>query len=286
MQGSHKMTKACLSLTLLLSFSACGKQDASIPFSSSEEKLISTIQSELKVEPVIKLFDNTLWVYVPLEKGFLGISASKDGPKKSKQITKKQTIKYLETSFANKTFHVEYDIAPQDTYQKSLGYGSSYSEDFQAKRQGILTAIFRSYADAKKPPSFIVIIVADIVNGLDMRTTVAFADIKRAFTDQSFHEEYAKRTISDYPFGLKAIINDKEGKYVDFFDMTWGEFLAKQMEYRINFKYTRSAFSPSDDADLEVTQQLAIVLNSYAFDDYEMIELRNIKRRQEYKHYS
>ena len=107
--------------------------------------------------------------------------------------------------------------------------------------------------------------MADIVNGLEARTWLHLNDLKRAYTDQTFHGEYAKRVISEQPFGDPAIIGDALGSHVDFKYISMPEFLSKQMIFRINFKYTRSAFPPTSTPKEEILKAAAETVGSYDF---------------------
>ena len=131
----------------------------------------------------------------------------------------------------------------------------------------------------KDIPDFFVIIEADITNGLEARVLINLEDLKRAYVDQSFHGEYAKRVISDQPTGNKNIIGDKEGNYIDYKDITWPEFLAKQMIFRINFKYQRSSFPPSDDTLMELLTIAADTVAAYDFTDFTSIKLEDLNAR-------
>jgi len=119
--------------------------------------------------------------------------------------------------------------------------------------------------------------VADITGGLEARVLFVLKDLKRAYVDQSFHEEYARRVISEQPTGNKKIIGDKEGHHVDYHDFTWGEFLIKQMIYRINFKYQRSSFPPSEDTRKELLTIAAETIQAYDFDKFRSLKLIDLE---------
>jgi len=264
-----------LALCMILFVSGCSKMEPPHEFSSEEEKLISLLKDEHSLNAVVRIFDKTLWVYVATEDSFLNIAAT-DGPINSKQKTKKQTIHYLDVSYSFNTFIIEYDISPLESYQKSPGYSSAFSEKYQRDQQNVLSSILRSYGGSENAPEFLVLVYADIKTGLEMHSAVAFKDMTRLSSDQTFAEEYAKRAIVLLPTGGKDIIEDVEGKHVDFHDLDWPEFLSMQMKYRIEFKYTRSAFSPSDETKYELMKQAAHSLGSYEFNDYDAIQLKNI----------
>jgi len=125
-------------------------------------------------------------------------------------------------------------------------------------------------------PDFFVIVGADIVNGLEAQVLFNFEDLKRAYTDQSFYGEYAKRVISEQPYGNIEIIGDKKGNHVKYKSLSWPEFLAKQMVFRVNFKYQRSSFPPSNDTRLELLTIAADTVSAYQFKDFASIELQDL----------
>ena len=58
--------------------------------------------------------------------------------------------------------------------------------------------------------------------------------------------------------------------------MTWGEFIAKQIIYRIQYKYTRSDHKPSDDTKFEILKAANASINAYNFDQFSSIILHDL----------
>ncbi|MBZ0167567.1 MAG: hypothetical protein K8I00_12245, partial [Candidatus Omnitrophica bacterium] len=76
------------------------------------------------------------------------------------------------------------------------------------------------------------------------------------------------------------IINDTEGKHLNYRDLTWNEFLIKQIINRVKFKYTRSSFKPQT-TDPGILRDLALeTLQAYPFRDYEKIIFRNLETKE------
>jgi len=189
-----------------------------------------------------------------------------------------------------------------------------YTDAFTKNRQALLTALARAYGDVEshegkagmyeriagdvdydgeeknlkhkklvqgyvptaKVPDFYVIVLADIVTGLEVRTYIYLKDLLRGMTDLSFSEEYTRRLITDDPTGQTSIINDKTGRHLKTFDLTWPEFLTKQIVTRIKFKYAQSDFPPSDDTESEILKITAQTLNGYSFDEFSNVELTDL----------
>ncbi len=255
---------------------SCAKPEVPTQHSSDEEKLIQILTDEYKIKVKIKTVGQTLWIYNPREESFINLTATNDNPSSSSEAKETIAINFLEGKYENNSFNIKYDIGPVKTYEKSYGYTTGYQEKYRQEQQYILTSVYRSFADSKNPPLFVSLVVADIKQGVEIKTTLYFKDLLRAYQDPSFYEEYTKRAIIDYPSGSKTIINDSEGRHLDFHDVTMEEFLAKQIVYRIQYKYTRSAFKPSADTEKEILTITGEAISAYNFDKFSKVELTNL----------
>jgi len=251
--------------------------------SEAEKKFNQICQEEYNFTPVVFRLTNTVWIYIPLEQNIFEFKVSDKGPSSSTQASKSFAINYLEGQFANGQFMIQYDIGAVKKYAKDPGYSTSYTEEFQKKQRGILTAVFRAYAelptDKRSPdmaPDFFVLVIADIKTGLETKTIFYFPDFKRAMTDQFFYEEFTRRTVSDDPIGQNHIIDDRNGAHLNPTEITLPEFLAKQIVFRIRYKFQRSDFPPDGDIREEITKIISETLANYNFRDSESIELEDL----------
>ncbi|MCK5179278.1 MAG: hypothetical protein KAR32_07080, partial [Candidatus Omnitrophica bacterium] len=195
----------------------CAQQPVSKALSPSEahQKLLDILKEENNLRVITKEFKNALWIYLPFEKSFLEMKAKKKQPAgPSSAPTASPTIHFLEGDFNGQDFVIRYDIGSFKKYAKDFGYTSSFTEEYRANQRNILTAISRAYTGVEGSPTFFILVMADIVNGLETRIFLHIDDLKRAYSDQTFHGEYAKRVISDQPFGSHTIIGDTAGKHV------------------------------------------------------------------------
>ncbi len=269
---------------LLIVFFGCAQPAAEDPLAISDplNKLIRVCYEENNLDVTVTPFDHTVWIYLPLEENFLETKATSRGPLNSDQPSISPSIKFLNGRFADGQFFLKADIAPSKGYPKDYGYTSQFSEQFKTAQRQILSAISRVYSplsetpDKDDVPEFFVLVIADITNGLETKTLLNFEDLKRAHIDQSFHGEYAKRVISEQPLGNAKIIGDKKGNYIDYKDITWPEFLVKQMVFRVNFKYQRSSFPPSNDTRMELLTIAADTVTAYNFTDFTSVELEDL----------
>jgi len=265
-------------LFLLIAFIGCTQTAPEEPLAHTDpvKNLIRICDEEHNFGITVTPYDHTIWIYLPLEEGFLKMKADPKGFSNSQESSVTATIKFLNGKYGNNDFYLTYDIAPSKAYAKSYGYSSEFSDEYRTKQRHILSAITRSFNEANDPPDFFVIIIADIIAGMESRTILHFLDLKRAYVDQSFHEEYAKRIISEQPVGNVARVGDRTGASIDMSDMTWPQFLSKQMVFRINFKYQRSTFPPSNDTRMELLTIAANTVSAYDFEDFTSIRLQDL----------
>ncbi|HLF19084.1 MAG TPA: hypothetical protein VI749_09405 [Candidatus Omnitrophota bacterium] len=263
---------------------SCAPSPQNVSFSQANQTFLKYCQ-EYKYDCVLREAGNTLWIYLPLEQELVGIKASMEGPSSSNESNASFTVKYLESEFRERTFTIEYDIEKTFSYSKQFGYESAYTEKFQEIQNALLSIIKQSYFDVPKAeaPEFIYFVIADTKNGIETENLLYLDDFKRAMsTPPSFtQEEYAKRYISQLR-GHQNIIADKTGAHLKVAPVTLGEFLAKQMVNRINFKYQRSMFPPSEDTKNEILEQVKETLNAYSFDGYENVVLKDLGKGGEY----
>ena len=121
------------------------------------------------------------------------------------------------------------------------------------------------------------LVIADIEKGIETRIYLYLQDLRRASHDPGFSEEYMRRVTSEQ-IGHEVIIGDKKGTHLEAHNLTWQEFLSKQMTHRITFKYTQSAFppSPEDSIKEEILKIAADTLGAYEFTDFQTVELHDL----------
>ncbi len=251
--------------------------------SQAEEKFITICQEEYNFTPVVFRLPNTMWIYIPLAQNIFEFKASDKGPSSSAEASKSFAIHYLDGKFKDSQFVIQYDIGPVKKYAKDPGYSSSYTEEFQTKQRGILTAVYRAYgglpADRESPekaPDFFVLVMADIKTGLETTTLFYFPDFRRAMSDNFFYEEFTRRTISEEPTGHTNILGDTTGRHLDPQEINFPEFLAKQIVFRIRYKFQRSDFPPEGQIADEIAAIVQETVGNYGFKDFDGVRLENL----------
>jgi hypothetical protein len=293
---------------ILCVMSGCSpRKTDEISWQEPEKRLETILKQEMDLDAVLIRYPHTLWIYVPLEEPIFILTANDQAPKQATVLKKIQTINYLENEFRDGRFNIEFDVSIARQYEKSYGYANKYSEAYTAAYLKISRAIPQAYfktkddtlpgdsdfTDGKKDPSrravirhrpentgmpdFFVTIFADIKTGIQTRSIINARDLQRAQYDQGFSEEYQRRVISEEPSGNQGLIGNRTGEFLPTYDLTWPEFLSRQLVHRVKFKYRNSSFPPSFETEKEILHQAYLMSVSYGFDDYTGVALRNLQ---------
>jgi len=224
-------------------------------------------------------FPDTLYVYVPVEFNLMVTRAAAANPFAASKPSPMRQVNFVETNLTNGTIDVRYDITPVTQYPRAVGYQSAYSDEAASLQSGLLQALTRAYGDlddGEPAMDFVVLMIADIHNGLAIKNLFCFADLRKAMAQALPNDEYAKRYISDL-IGDQDLIQNTDGHGLNFTVITWPEFMARQITYRINFKYTRSSFPPAQTDEQEILQIIRDTLSAYEFDGKDTIQEITLK---------
>ena len=99
------------------------------------------------------------------------------------------------------------------------------------------------------------------------------------------YDEFLKRYVADVR-GSEAIIDDWEGEHLAYRDIPFDEFFAKQINNRINHRYTQSMTPPTEDAQAEILKVVSQGLQAYKYYEFSSIVLHDfhkdeVKKRQQ-----
>lgn len=231
---------------------------------------------ESQVFPV----DDTVWIYVPFDGPLTDYKASRKKATvavSEDEAEEKWVVNRIAVAYQDPNFEIAYDIRPRDTYPtKDLGYSSAYTDAFNGVYQKVLYAVRSGYFDAAEPPTFIVIVIADVVRGVKITYTMTLNDYKYSSLGQLPQEEFMKRMLTEIA-GDQALIGDREGRSLKPEPVTWSDFVARQIENRINFRYGRSSFPPSGNPQDEILYQVNQAFNAADFSDCSQIVLRDLR---------
>lgn len=280
------MKKILAVATILIfatSFTSCGKPSRQpIELTEAHEKFyqIATEEYNLKDIQLIPL-ENTAWIYLPVEHGILDYKATGTGKVVDDASAKERfNVNHVETHFQDGRFVIDYDISAVTSYPKDLGYGTGYNPEFAPKNQAVFSAISRAYYEAPDAPEFFVVVFTDITRGLSFKYIIYLPDYKKQVAGALAQDEASKRTLQEM-LGNKYYIKDKEGKHLKPHEITMPEFLSKQITNRVNFKYGRSNFPPSQKTEREILHQVYLTLTAYDYEDFSEIELNNLRNGEQ-----
>ena len=270
-----------LSGLFILTAAGCFKMphEKLLDLSEADQKFLQICREEYKINVVTKSFAQTLWVYAPFPHEIISLKASENeeaAPNEPK-LVEKYLINYINGEFKDKTLSLDYDINYSKNYTQDYGFSNQYTDEYKTLQRNILTALSRAYSEAQKPPSFLVIITADIIRGIRTKMIVYFPDLKRAMTDAAFTEEYTRRAVAEYPRGDPQLLGNETGENLDFHEITWREFLAKQIIFRVQTKYQLSSFAPNGKPVDEILKITAETFQAYNFTDFHSIVLHDLK---------
>ncbi len=266
-----------------LMFTGCYKSTPPVKtLSEANQKLVQLFEEELKQNAVITPRERTLYIYVPIEFDIFVYQATRTTAVDERTASFRKSLIYLNTEYRDGQFVIEYDIETSKSYPQPKGYASSYTEEFTKLHNNILTSINRAYGDlladsGEAPKDFIILIIADIRNGIGIKNVFSYQDLKKGLSQALPQDEYSRRYMTEM-FGELRMKNDKWGQSIAYKDLAWPEFVAKEIQYRINYDFGRTAY-PLDQADEEILKKLALeAIAAYEFKDYRNIVLTDISK--------
>ena len=252
---------ASLALLLVFSYSFTLLSGCNFNFEPTYkyEDISSTItkiaQEEYKIDVVTNIFEDTLWLYIPLERIF-----------KEK-------------------------FNPEDPFE----------EESLNKIRNVMTVMSRVVLSADKKPGFYVMVISDIKNlGADYTLIGQVLDIDKSNSGYIHWSDMDKRYIKSFVFNPQAM-GDKEGKHLQFYNVTLKDFMTNQILQRIQTKvnqidkdskiYTlKAAFDGNHflmrynisiknqavqpvDLHQQILEIIAFVIRNYEFEDFKYVDI-------------
>ena len=246
-----------------------------MPLTEAHQKFLKLCQ-EQQLNAIFKPRQHTAWIYVPLREDLLRLAATPEGPKRSETSEERPAVKYVDSAYKNQRFVITYDIHPDKTYAQNQGTKLDYLPLYHQISRKIMTAISQAYFDAADAPSFFVVVITDVLNGVEIENIFYLEDLKRYMTFENIpQEEFVKRSLYEIK-GKAEWIGDTQGRHLAYSEIAMPEFLARQITSRVNFKYQKSSFPPSDDARREILTIVAETLKNYNFTDFNYVELHDL----------
>lgn len=275
-----------ISLFLILLSSVCilfgcsWVKDVQYTPQEAETKLIAFCKKEGNLDITTRRVQDTQWVYVPLEIPLFDIKATR-GEKAERKRAPLHLLS-IEGSFENTAFSFEYDIITDVLPAEKPSYGSGYNEVYTQKRQLVyqgLQETFFNINEKETPPSFFVIVIADITKGVATKSTFFLRDLRQFMTGVLPPDEYYMREQNEV-FGNPDLMADKQGRYLPYTNIVLPYFLVDQIKTRIRFKFTASSFPPQKEEEKEILSMIANTFRFYSFEDFTMLRLSDFRKKE------
>ncbi|MGD9014554.1 MAG: hypothetical protein PVI33_00815 [Candidatus Omnitrophota bacterium] len=256
---------------ILISGCAIKEEEQLYTKSEAEQKFIQICKNEYNWNVNTAYVGSALWIYIPFDEDILKFKVNK-----FPQINR-FSVGFLNGEYTKETFQFEYQITPLAKSEEDRGFTYSLtdkvSQDFHHLLQTIQRVFFN--AEEEQQPEFYVLVLADIVNGVEAKYTIYALDLKKAFSYALPWEEYYKRILQDMRGDL-AIIHDKTGRHLTYEEITLGQFLAKQIVQRIRLRFLSMDFKLTGTIEEEILEIISYCLGTYEFIDYLMVVLNDL----------
>jgi hypothetical protein len=260
---------------MIIFISGCGINQEEQLYSKdeAERKFVQICRDEYDWNVNTKYIGNTLWIYLPYEQDIFKFKAN-PFPQRSKFA-----VAYLSGDFAEEKFYFEYHIVPLLKSEEDRGYTSSFTQQVAEDFQHLLNVIYRVYFNAEGEPEFYIVVMADIVNGMEVVYTIYNQDLKKIYNNAVAPEECCKRILQDTE-GNSTIIQDKTGRHLTYQEINFGQFLARQIVQRIRYRFpsegSQSRETTEEGIQDEILKIIFYCLRTYEFKDFLSVILKDL----------
>lgn len=279
-------------LALLLVFSGCVGQvekKSAITVTEAQKKFEEKCIKDFNLHVRTRQVGRTFWVYLPVKDPIFDYEVQPPKPPSDqKEQPGKFMVNFADGKFTNELFSFEYDIIDKKkTKDEDYGFSSSYTDAYVKNQNNLFTAIYEVFLnispdDKANEPQFFVVVITDIVKGIETRSTFYLNDFVRYMSGDIPNDEYMKRFIGDRK-GSPSMVGDETGTHITYTEISMGDFLAKQIVNRIHFKFQYSDFPPKDnDFDKTVIGIVADTMRYYKFEGFTNVRLSNLRQNQKY----
>jgi hypothetical protein len=264
--------KLVLSLAVLLS-SFYGCTTSTIPTyskTSIEESLKNILKDEYKLDIVPKLVGQTLWIFLPLDEIF-------EKAEKPEKYTERFQVVENDGSVKLNQLRIDYLVKAVPEKKKTQEYRISKPaiEKINNVWVALRRVIFSMDRKNRGEIKFYYLIAADIKNGFEITELLYYEDLIKVSYRFISVTEYQHRVSYNTVVSLK-IIGDKQGKHLNFRDITWKDFLITQIKHRITLKFGKPEVEQSADIDKEISKIISDTLMIYGAKGIDRVELINL----------
>ncbi|MBU1871444.1 MAG: hypothetical protein KKH80_01400 [Candidatus Omnitrophica bacterium] len=264
-------------LIILLINGCSPKEDVNLySKNEAEKKFIQICKDEYGWELNTQLINNSFWIYLPYQKDIFQFKANRFSQKSSFAVS------YLEGTLSDSLLQIEYQIDPLMKSEEDKGFTYGLMEEISEDFQNVLNTIYRVYFNAEQQPEFYVIVMADIVNGVEIIYTIYSLDLIKIYNYALPSEESYKRVLQEIKGNL-AITNDKSGRHLFREEITFPEFLIKQIIQRIRYKLMEANLELKEENALneEIMKIISYCVSTYEFRDFSKVSLNDLSGSKE-----
>ena len=266
------LVRAGLNL-FIIAFLTLGCSSSTTPtyrVSDIEKSIQDICKNEYRIDISVKLVGETLWLYVPVEDLFVKAE-------KPEKYTDKYEIAENKAGFIDGDFNLQYAI--KDVQEKEKTQDVTYNKKVMEKTNNVWKALRRAIfsmerTNSASEPKFFCIVTADIKNGFETKEIFYYLDLKKVSYGFISVGEFQHRTIQETNID-PAIIEDREGKHLNYIDITMKDFIAGQISHRIKLKFQKPEIKENADIDKEIEKIVALVIKIYNFKDFKEADLYN-----------
>lgn len=266
------LAKRGLNICVVLCFiSGCSSSTTPTYTRQDLEKSIPRILSqEYKIDAKSKLLGSTLWIYLPLKDMF----EKADKPEK---VLEKFKIEENENEFKGDRLNLNYliKVVPENEKTQEYKISKAAFKKINHVWEVLRRIIFSMDRKSKSSIKFCCLIIADIKNGFEMKEIFYCQDILKVTYTIISPGEYQHRVIFDLAVSRK-IIGDREGRHVNYKNITLRDFIAEQIKHRINLKFQKPEVNQNVDIDKEIEKIIVETINIYGLKDISAAELNNL----------
>ena len=257
-----------LLFSLLLFSSNCTLRESPYKRREVEERIIGSFKKDFGLDVVTRVAGDSLYVYIPVKGGFLTTVKTPPLPKVDIKFL------YADCAFKDRSFSIRYaaEILPEPRLAPE-NITQNITDEMQ-EIWGKLYQLFQTaLTDSPDHFSFFVIYVADIEEGIEMKTTIEETDLKKFFTRAIPPQEFGQRTLRSIRGG-DEIVGDTTGRHVDFKDIDLKDFICDIVTQRLT--YSRLQSDMIDSIQEEVLKIFYTTVAAYGFVDYDDVELVDV----------
>ena len=265
----HLFIILCLLLTCL--YSGCSRQEVKLyPKTEAEEGFIRFCKEEFNRDVITRHVDDTLWIYLPYEEDILKFQVNK-----FPQIPK-FTVVFIDGNLKDAALRFEYQIVALSKTEKNKGYSYNFTEETNKDFGLLLYGIRDKYFNAEHQPKFYIIVLADLINGVEFQYTIYGTDLKKYLDQAITPSEYYNRMLQDLR-GNVLIIGDKIGRHLSYEKLEFSQFLVEQIMQRIRFKFTKADFKLETTTEEEIFKIISYCADTYEFREFSKVVLENLE---------